>query len=212
MVGLPKSADSQRWDIVAKLPSTGEGAPNTAGGGRPRPPALSVGMEMLRGLLIDQFELKAHTENRDVTVWALTLRNGAPKMKAADDSERTVCKADFAAPTFGNIGHMVRCTNVTMGQLMDYLRQMAGSSFDHPLYDATGLKGGWDFLLGWTPTNALQSPPPNADQPAGPAIAADPGDVPIFDAVEREINLKFVREKQSIPVIVVDHVDETPIQ
>jgi uncharacterized protein (TIGR03435 family) len=72
LIGLPKSADSQRWDIVAKVPSTGEGAPNVVGG-RPLPPPLSVGLEMLRGLLVDQFELKTHTENREVTVYALML-------------------------------------------------------------------------------------------------------------------------------------------
>ena len=32
LIGLPKSADSQRWDIVAKVPSTGEGAPDVVGG------------------------------------------------------------------------------------------------------------------------------------------------------------------------------------
>jgi hypothetical protein len=48
---------SQIWDITAKVPSTGEGAPNVVGG-RPLPPPLSVGLEMLRGLLIDQFEMK----------------------------------------------------------------------------------------------------------------------------------------------------------
>jgi uncharacterized protein (TIGR03435 family) len=216
VVGLPKSADTQRWDILAKLPSTGEGAPNTANG-RPMPPAFSVITEMLRGVLLDQFELKAHTENREVTVWALTLRNGAPKMKQADDSERTGCNADFTAPTPpGNIGHMMRCTNESMAQLVENLQQMAGSSFDRPLVDATGLRGGWDFLLGWTPTSQLPRPASaSPDQPAGAPIATDPsvrGDVPIFDAVERQINLKLVKEKRSIPVIVVDHVDETPIQ
>ena len=216
VVGLPKSADTQRWDILAKLPSTGEGAPNTANG-RPMPPAFSVITEMLRGVLLDQFELKAHTENREITVWALTLRNGAPKMTRADESERTGCNADFRAPTpAGNIGHMVRCTNESMAQLVENLWQMAGSSFDHPLVDATGLQGGWDFSLGWTPTSQYQRPaPPNPDQPPGAPIASDPsvpGDVPIFDAVERQIGLKLVKEKHSIPVIVVDHVDEKPIQ
>ncbi len=39
LVGLPKSADTQRWDITAKVPSTGEGAPNVVNG-RPLPPPL----------------------------------------------------------------------------------------------------------------------------------------------------------------------------
>src|SRR5262245_28448227 len=59
VIGLPKSADTQRWDITAKVPSSGEGAPNMVRG-RAAPPPLSVGLEMLRGLLLDRFELKTH--------------------------------------------------------------------------------------------------------------------------------------------------------
>src|SRR6185369_10071647 len=82
VVGLPKSADSQAWDITAKVPSTGEGAPNVVGG-RPQPPPLSVGLEMLRNLLVDQFELKTHTENREVTVYAMTVGGSKAKLTRA---------------------------------------------------------------------------------------------------------------------------------
>ena len=97
LVGLPKSADSQRWDIIAKVPVTGEGAVNIVRG-RPTPPPFSVACEMLRGLLLDQFELKTHPESREVTVYALTLAGGKPKMTRADDSERSGCKGDANAP------------------------------------------------------------------------------------------------------------------
>src|ERR1700747_930704 len=93
ITGLPKSADSQHWEITAKVPSTGEGAPNIVRG-RTLPPPLSVGLEMLHGLLIDQFELKTHTENREVTVYALTIASGKTKMIQADESERSGCKPD----------------------------------------------------------------------------------------------------------------------
>jgi hypothetical protein len=69
LVGLPKTADSQRWDILAKVPMTGEGAPNIVNG-RPLPPPFNVGVEMLHGLLIDRFGLKTHTEEREITVYA----------------------------------------------------------------------------------------------------------------------------------------------
>src|SRR5260370_27632021 len=49
LIGLPKSADSTRWDIKAKVPSTGAGAPKGVRG-RPLPPPLTVGLGMLRGL------------------------------------------------------------------------------------------------------------------------------------------------------------------
>lgn len=91
IVGLPKSADTQSWDINAKLPTTGEGAP-LSGSGQFRPPPASVALEMLRGMLLDQFELKTHTENREVTVYTLTAA-GKLKLVRADESERSGCTA-----------------------------------------------------------------------------------------------------------------------
>ena len=212
VVGLPKSADSQAWDITAKVPSTGEGAPNVVGG-RPLPPPLSVGLEMLRGLLVDQFELKTHTENREVTVYALTL-GSKPKLTQAEDSERSGCKPDPNAPKpFTNVGAMIGCKNTTMAELAQNLQQMANAYIDHPVVDATGLQGGWNFLMGWTPKAALQAPHPNPSSPPGAiAEASDPNGISVFEAVEKELGLKLVKQKRSIPVIVVDHVAEKPIE
>ncbi len=212
VIGLPKSADSQSWDITAKVPSTGEGAPNVVGG-RPQPPPLSVGLEMLRGLLLDDFELKTHTETREVTVYALTLGSGKPKLAKADDSERSGCKVDQAAPKpVTKMGPMIGCKNTTMAELAESLQRMANAYIDHPIVDATGLQGGWDFLIGWTPRGMLQAQPaPNANQPPGAtAEASDPSGITPFEAVEKELGLKLVKQKRTIPVIVVDHVNEKP--
>src|ERR1700692_1303954 len=35
-------------------------------------------------------------------------------------------------------------------------KPMANAYIDHPIVDATELKGGWNFLIGWTPKAALQ--------------------------------------------------------
>jgi len=214
VVGLPKSADSERWDILAKVPTTGEGAPNKAAGGRAAPPPLSIGLEMLRGLLVDQFELKTHTENREVTVYALTVGSGKPKLTKAADSERVGCKPDPDAPKPVNkMGPMIGCKNTTMAELADLVQQNAQAYIDHPVVDATGLEGGYNFAIGWTPRAQLQAQPaPNAEQPAGTlAQASDPDGISLFEAVEKELGLKLVKQKRSIPVIVVDHVSEKPI-
>ena len=213
VIGLPKSADTQRWDILAKVPTTGEGAPNRAGG-QPQPPPLSIGLEMLRGLLVDQFELKTHTENREVTVYALTVGSGKPKLTKAQDSERVGCKPDPDAPKPVNkMGPMIACKNTTMAELAQFVQQNAQAYIDHPVVDATGLEGGWNFNIGWTPKAQLQAQPtPNAEQPPGAlAQASDPDGISLFAAVEKELGLKLVKQKRSIPVIVVDHVDEKPI-
>ena len=78
---------------------------------------------------------------------------------------------------------------------------MANAYIDHPVVDATTLEGGWNFLMGWTPKAILEKPP----------ILTKTG-MALFEAVERELGLKLVKQKRSVPVIVVDHVDEEPIQ
>jgi uncharacterized protein (TIGR03435 family) len=214
LIGLPKFADGTHWSIIAKVPTTGEGAPNVAGG-RPQPPPLSVGLEMLHGMLIDQFELKTHTENREVTVYALTVGNGKPKLTQANDSERSGCKPDPSAPKpVTNMGPMIACKNTSMAELAQNLQQMANAYIDHPIVDATGLQGGWDFWIGWTPRGMLQQQPaPNPNQPPGAITeAAEPNGISAFEAVEKELGLKLVKQTHSVPVIVVDHVSEKPIQ
>lgn len=214
LVGLPKSADTEHWVITAKLPTTGEGAPYIIRG-RPTPPPISVALEMLRGLLVDQFELKTHTEDRETTVYALMVAGSKPKMTQAGDSERSSCKFDPNAPKpFPNVGMVDRCTNRSMDDFVLDLDR-ANGYIDHPVVNATGLPGGWDFLLGWTPTAQLHTPRvPDPNQPAGApaAEATAPLDISVFEALQKELGLKLVKEKRSIPVIVVDHVDEKPLE
>ncbi len=212
VVGLPKSADTQVWDITAKVPMTGEGAPNVVGG-RPQPPPLSIGLEMLRGMLVDQFELKTHTESREATVYALMVGSGKPKLTRAEESERAGCKPDPNAPKpVSKMGPMIGCKNTSMSELADNLQRMAGAYIDHPIVDATGLEGGWNFAVGWTPRAQLQQqqPPGSTGAEAGNE-ASDPNTISVFEAVERELGLKLVKQKKTIPVIVVDHVSEKPV-
>jgi uncharacterized protein (TIGR03435 family) len=209
VIGLPKYADDTKWEIMAKVPSTGEGAPNVVKG-RPMPPPLSIGLQMLYGLMVDRFELKTHTENREVTVYALTVAGGKPKMTQASESERSGCKPDNNAPKPApTVQVMISCKNTTMAELAQNLARQANAYIDHPIVDATGLQGGWDYLIGWTPRGLLQ-PVPNPNQP--PEEATVPNGISVFEAVEKELGLKLVKQTKSIPVIVVDHVDEKPIE
>jgi uncharacterized protein (TIGR03435 family) len=212
VVGLPKSADSQVWDITAKLPSTGEGSPNVVGG-RTQAPSRSAVMEMLRGLLVDQFELKTHTENREVTAYALMQTGGKPKMVRANDSERSGCRIDYNAPKPSpKVSVMIVCTNTTMAEYARMLWNGTGY-IDHPVVDVTGLEGGWDFQYGWSAARLTQSSQgPGPGPGAAAAQAVDPGEITVSDALQYQLGLKLVKQKRSIPVIVVDHVSETPIE
>jgi uncharacterized protein (TIGR03435 family) len=97
-----------------------------------------------------------------------------------------------------------------MAELAQNLARMANAYIDHPIVDGTGLQGGWNFLIGWTPRGMLQAQAPNSTPNSE---AYDPsGGISVFDALERELGLKLVKQTRSIPVLVVDHVDEKPIE
>jgi uncharacterized protein (TIGR03435 family) len=115
------------------------------------------------------------------------------------------CKADpNAVKPFPDMVTMVRCTNITMAEFAANLEQVTGY-FDHPIVDATGLKGGWNFLFGFSRN---QGPNPNQQ----PGAVAEPIGLTSYEAVERMLGVKLVKQKRSIPVVVVDHVDEKPIE
>jgi uncharacterized protein (TIGR03435 family) len=210
VINLPKSADEDRWDIIAKMPATGEGAPQIVHGQR-QPPPFSIVTEMLHGLLIESFDMKTHSEMREVTVYALTRAGSKSKLTQADDSERSGCPVDTKAPKPApNVSIVYGCKNTSMQELAGYLARRAG--MDHPVVDATGLAGGWDFTIGWTPPNMLRTPPPadGASTPIGDTDA--PNGISVFEAVEQQLGLKLVKGKRTIPVTVVDHVDRKPLE
>ena len=108
---------------------------------------------------------------------------------------------------------MVACKNTSMAELADTLERMAGNYIDHPVVDATGLDGGFDFTMGWTGKALLERvPQPDGGQGGQAGQASDPNGITVFEAMERELGLRLVRQKRTIPVIVVDHVDEKPIE
>jgi uncharacterized protein (TIGR03435 family) len=50
----------------------------------------------------------------------------------------------------------------------------------------------------------------DSNQPAG--TAADPTGISFFEALDRELGLKLVKQTRRYPVIVVDHVEEKPVE
>ena len=100
-----------------------------------------------------------------------------------------------------------------MSQLADKLRDMAGGYIDHPVIDATDLKGSWDLVLSFTPARLMQNGGGRGGD-AGPASAAsDPnGRLTVFEALERQLGLKLETRKAPMQVLVIDHIEQEPIE
>ncbi|MCU1329699.1 MAG: hypothetical protein JWN34_5069 [Bryobacterales bacterium] len=184
IVGTPKWMETERFDIVAKADMPGQ-------------VDIDDLWPMLRALLKDRFKLETHMETRQVT--AYTLVSVKPKMKKADPASHTKYKegagADGKDPRDKNpiLGRLVTVQNMTMAQFAEKLKGIAPGYIKTPVLDATGLPGGYDFTLSFSPAGAGQAPPggggrgggaPDGPQPpaAGEASsAADPnGAVTLF--------------------------------
>jgi uncharacterized protein (TIGR03435 family) len=217
IIGAPKWLDTASFDIIAKLPSDLAPANGTT------VPLQEMG-PALQALLIDRFKMKVHFEDRSVD--AYTLIAVKPKLKKADPSARTGCKAPANTGFVINLSaglpaRAFNCQNITMAQFADQLQMIAASYLAYPVVDATGLEGAWDFALSFSPIapqqlSGLMAGARGALQPggAGPGnvTASDPigGAASLFDAVEKQLGLKLDVQKRTYPVLVIDHIEEKP--
>jgi uncharacterized protein (TIGR03435 family) len=218
LANAPSWLDSAHFDILAKSAAD---ASDTTGSNSAQITQEQL-REMLQDLLKERFNLKVHTEDRPVT--AYTLMAVAPKLTKADPLSRTHCK-DGPGPdgkdlrvTTPILNRLVSCQNVTMAQLADQFRVMARGYIYGDVLDQTGLKGRYDLTLSFSSADRLQgngTPGPTAQSASSgdSATTASPdpnGAVSLFDAVRRELGLKLEKGRRTIPVLVIDHLDDHP--
>lgn len=206
LVNAPKWLSEERFDIMAKV------SPESSG----RPVANSLPMdiyeieEMLRALLIERFQIKAHLEDQPIDAYTLTAIS--PKLKPADPSVRTVCKEgpgpDGKDPRIANpaLNRLLTCRNMSMSEISNELTNVAGGYIFSPVLDATGIKGSYDFTLSFSSANQFN----HALETAGTTEPS--GAVSFFEAVEKQLGLKLEKQKRPLPVLVVDHIEQKPTE
>ncbi|HWE53563.1 MAG TPA: TIGR03435 family protein [Bryobacteraceae bacterium] len=207
LVGAPKWLNAERFDILAKAP--------TEEGPRPAQVDFDTIQVMMRALLAERFKVAVHESVQPVNVYALVAPKRETKMKKADDSNRASCKyAPELLPAKTALTNIYSCQNTTIGDFADKLRGWAPQYFDRPVVDLTGVDGSYDFTLGWTGRGRMPNAmnrPPDGGQPGGLNPASDPNSgITIFEAVERQLGLKLEERKHPMPVLVIDHVEQTP--
>lgn len=146
---------------------------------------------MVRKLLEDRFGLKAHTEQRDFAVYALTVDKPPAKVTPSDPTPDAHTSIYTKTTPDGDTS--AQFAWFTMADLANLLMNFIQS---RQIVDETGLKGQFDFTL-TLPNSALHPG-------TGPVDAPD-------DAFARAIaplGLKFVPKHESLEVIVVDHIDK----
>ena len=179
LAGLPKWANSDTFDIVAK-----EEGPLLA---RPQPSPEHF-RTFLRSLLADRFQLKAHYEKRQVSGYELKVAPKGPKLEkeTADDQRRA-----GAGPRKGGV--------YTMGILAGTLSHI----MDAIVVDRTMLPGNYYVRLRWTGDDGA---PRNIGVPSAEMPDESDGRS-IFDALKEDLGLSLEGHTHvPLDVLVIDQV------
>lgn len=205
---VPGWVNDTRVDIVAKAD-----------------PAASVQQlqTMLQPLLVERLHLKFHTESRNRDIYALVLakKDGTlgPNLKrSATDcavlgaAPRNTLQAPAAgaAPPCGMIpsgpGRMV-ARGFGMGPFVSILN-IGSKALGRQIIDETGLTGGFDIDLTYTPDALSAAALANRAGPPPPLAAqVDPYGPNLFQALNDQLGLKLEPRTKALEIMVVDHIE-----
>lgn len=187
IIGAPDWADKDLFDV--------DGVPDVLG----RPNLKQMGL-LAQKLLADRFALKFHHETRELSVYAITVASGGPKL-----TKTTAAATDPPGFLFRGIGDLV-VRNMT---LKDFANGMQSAVMDKPVVDLTELKDRYDFTLKWTPDDSQFAQFRGAVTPPPPAAGDNPDAPPsLYTAMQEQLGLKFSATKAMDDVIVIDHVEK----
>ena len=175
--GGPGWMESQHFNIEAITP------------GEVKPTRLEQ-MQMLRALLVERFGLKFHREQKEFSIYELTVAKGGSKLKAAANPDAPPELIGVVYP--GKIE--VPAKSVTMD---DFVAMLQRATLDRPTVNKTGLTGKYDFTLDWAPDETQYG----GDIPKAPDDAPLP---PLFTAVTEQLGLKLTATRGLVNAMVVD--------
>lgn len=180
IAGLPGWATSDRYDIEAKVDA------GTAESWKKLTPAERWAQEqpMMLQILTDRCNFKAHLQKRELPVYHLVIAKGGLKMKEAQAGEGSM-------EDMSHGGKMV-----ARAMAVDSVASSFTGIVGRMIVDKTELgEKKFDFDLSWTPVEQVSG---NTDIEGGPSI---------FTALEEQLGLKLVPDKEQVQVLVIDHME-----
>jgi uncharacterized protein (TIGR03435 family) len=209
LVGDPPWLRNEMFDIVARM--DGNPAPVNPFSGQLDPMMLAM-----QTLLKDRFKLAAHSETREMDIYALVLARADAKLGPALKRTTQDCAAMMAAVARGGPPPAAPSgpdSPVLCGMRGTFGRLLAGGvplvAFANNLsgivqrtvVDRTGLMGEWDFEISY----AAESPanlPPGVELPP-----VDPSAPSLFTAIQEQLGLRLQATRGPVEVLVVDQID-----
>ncbi len=189
IVGGPPWADSERFEIVAKVPDASS---------LPDPvPQLGA---MLRALLAERFRLTTHMDTRQLPVfdlvWATPLRQRGPRLRLTTEPCVPITATRSAADATRLCGvkrigpGVLSGTGMTMTFLAGILSQRP--EIDRVVRDRTDLSGTFDVDLEYGTFSTS---------------AETAGGVSLFAAMQEQLGLKLESTRGPVSVVVIDRAE-----
>jgi uncharacterized protein (TIGR03435 family) len=212
--GGPGWIKSDPFDIQAVIPS---GSPTYTqrqfeDGEAPR---LQL---MIRNLLADRFKLAIHSEDKEMSVYALTVSKNGSKLQPFDANscvpppppvppgeKRPFCRGDVGIAPDTNRGGW-KAQVVANGATLVRFSEFLSLALDRPVLDRTGISGVFDLRLESSVegTRLAQLMIPAANQSPS---ASDPAPS-IFTAIQDQLGLRLESTRGPVPVLVFDHAEK----
>jgi uncharacterized protein (TIGR03435 family) len=199
VVGGPEWARSERYDVEAKMSAEDIAAMKTLG------PAEKAArsQQMLQTLLAERFQLKAHSETRQVPIYELVVAKGGTKIRDAANDTTPLHTGSSGKPC-GCLRETSATTseaqNYSLKSFADYL-SIPAFGIGRPVVDKTGLTGTYNFTLNWSIYARSARPAPDAG-------ASDPADEGTFlTTALKEIGLDLRPAMGGVEYIAIDHVE-----
>jgi uncharacterized protein (TIGR03435 family) len=196
----PSWIDEARFDITARTPA----------GSR-----VEQVPDMLRALLADRFQLAAHNETRETSVYALVRARTdgqlGPQLtrSSLDCSKPGAFRSGAGGPGAAAAIETPQCGTISNvdgngavmrggGRSMADLAVSLTGRVNRDVIDRTGLGGTYDFVLRWTPENF--------QNPAGNAGPSRDGTL-IFTALQEQLGLKLEAQRGPVEFLIIDRVE-----
>jgi|SRR5579862_6152033 bla regulator protein BlaR1 len=143
-------------------------------------------MPLLQSLLKDRFHLENHFETKEMPAYDMVVSKGGAKLKPFDPAHPPEPPRNRGQAVMMGVG--------TTTQIADALARAAG----RPVVDKTGMaeEGRFGWTVNYTPFSANDS-----------SASAAPD---LFAAIEQQLGLKLESRKESVQILVIDHVERVP--
>ncbi len=200
LLGEPAWVTTSRYDVDAKV------MPEDA----PKFKLLTDQQQwqMLLPVLEDRCALKFHHESRELTVYRLVVAKGGPKMQVSMPTDPSAKQTPGRNPSSAGVSVSENLFTLTghgasMTSIVRWISMQLGSA----VIDKTGLTEKYDYTLSFVPDDSMKAAilPPGSGGVAPPPESDGPS---IFTALQEQLGLKLVAEKQPVDVIVIDHMEQ----